>query len=110
MTSKNTLIEYESKKKAEDFDVLMEKIKEKRNIPGKTRFEKIQLLTLIPDSWSRNAIVNYLNYFLVLPEGRCFLAAWDVSTSVIAFKHDRPKFNLPKRKSIHSFRCSTRIC
>ena len=41
--------------------------------------------------------------------GRCFLAAWNVSKSVNAFKHDRPKPNLPKRKSIYSFRCSARV-
>ena len=40
LTSKNTLIEYESKKNAEDFDILMEKIKEKINKPGTIRSEK----------------------------------------------------------------------
>ena len=30
----------------------MENIKEKINKPGTTHSEKIQLLTLIPDSWS----------------------------------------------------------
>ena len=52
MTSKNTLIEYENKKKAKDFDILMEKIKEKMNKPRTTCSEKTQLLTLIADSWS----------------------------------------------------------
>ena len=36
VTSKNTLIEYESKKKAEDFDISMEKI----NKPGTTHSRK----------------------------------------------------------------------
>ena len=59
VTSKNALNEYESKKKAEDFGILMEKTKEKINKQGTTHSEKIQLLTLIPESWSQNAIVNY---------------------------------------------------
>ena len=46
----------------------------------------------------------------VVPNGKCFFAAWDVSTFAIAFKHDKPKPNLPKRKGIHSFRCSARVC
>ena len=29
------------------------------------------------------------------------LVAWDVSRSVIAFEHDRPKPNLPKRRGIY---------
>ena len=36
-----------------------------------------------------------------LPDGRCFLVPWDVSTSVIVLKHDRPKRNLPKEKGIY---------
>ena len=35
----------------------MKKIKGKINKPGTTNSEKIQLLTLIPDSWSQNAII-----------------------------------------------------
>ena len=38
-----------------------------------------------------------------VPDGWCFLAAWDVSTSAVAFKHDRMKPNLPKQRiSTHS--------
>ena len=43
------------------------------------------------------------------PDGRCFLVAWSVSTSVIALKHDRPEPILPKRKGIHPFRCPARV-
>ena len=39
VASKNTLIEYESKK-TEDFDILMEKIKEQIKKPGPTHSEK----------------------------------------------------------------------
>ena len=39
----------------------------------------------------------------VVSDGRCFLSAWDVSTSVIALKHDRLKPYLPKWKDIHPF-------
>ena len=40
---------------------------------------------------------------MFITDGRCFLAAWYVSTSVIALKHDRPKPNLLKRRvSTHS--------
>ena len=34
----------------------------------------------------------------IVPDGRCFLAAWEVSTPVIALKHERPKLSLPKQK------------
>ena len=49
-------------------------------------------------------------YQFYVSDGRCFLVAWDVSTSLIALKHDRPKPNLPKRKDIHPFRCLARVC
>ena len=44
-----------------------------------------------------------------IPDGRCFLAGWDVSKSVTDFKHDRPKPNLPKRKGIYPFRYSAKV-
>ena len=36
-------------------------------------------------------------------DDRCFLTAWVMSKSVIAFEHDRPKPNLSKRKGIYPF-------
>ena len=53
--------------------------------------------------------LNHLKILVKVPDGRCFLAAWAVSKSIIAFKHDRPKPNLPKRKvSTHSdVQCGT---
>ena len=41
-----------------------------------------------------------------VPDGRCFLVAWHMSTYIIALKHDRLKPNVPKQKCIHPFRCS----
>ena len=55
----------------------------------------------------RNFISPYKSIFG--PDGTCFLAAWAVSKSVLGVKHDRPKSNLLKWKSIHPFRCSTSV-
>lgn len=46
----------EIKRKASEFDRLMEMVKEK--LPQISHREKIQLLTLIPESWSRKKIIE----------------------------------------------------
>ena len=45
--------------KVQDFDGLMEKVKAKINEVGTTRSEKIQLLTIVPESRSRKSIMEY---------------------------------------------------
>ena len=61
IASNKTPRESDSKQKARDLNTLMEKIKEKIYKPETKHSEKIQLLTLVPNSWSRNDIVKYFH-------------------------------------------------
>ena len=51
----------EFEQKAQDLDILMEKVKEKISKVETTQSEKIQLLTLVPESWSRKSIMEYFH-------------------------------------------------